>query len=188
MMRSRRKVCGVLFKSIFLLLLGGAVATGAVAGDMPKRKAGLWEMHTQMDGMPGGPPIQMCVDPASDNLMQQQAREKPDCSTMDVKTGAGRTTIHSVCRMQGTTVTMDAVYTGKFESGYKADMKMRYNPPLQGMSEAHMTQEGKWLGPCKPGQKPGDIIMPGRGDFNMNEMMNDPRMKEMMKRQQKQGQ
>jgi len=170
-----------------MLLLGGALAASAAAADMPKRKAGLWEVHTQMDGMPGGPPIQMCVDPASDNLMQQQAKEKSDCSTMDVKTGAGRTTIHAVCRMQGTTVTMDAVYTGNFESGYKADMKMRYSPPMAGMSEARMRQEAKWLGPCKPGQKPGDVIMPGMGDFNINEMMKDPSLKEMMKRPQTQG-
>jgi hypothetical protein len=187
-MRSKWTVCASCRASILLLLLGAVVMTGAVAGDIPKRKAGLWEMHTQMDGMPGGPPMQMCVDPASDNLMQQRAQEKSDCSTMDVKTGAGRTTIHAVCRMQGSTVTTDAVFTGNFESGYKGDMKMRYNPPLQGMSETHMTQEAKWLGPCKPGQKPGDVIMPGMGDFNINEMMNDPRLKEMMKRQQKQGQ
>jgi hypothetical protein len=187
-MRIKRMVCGSCRASLLLLLLGCAVATSAVAGDMPKRKAGLWEMHTQMEGMPGGPPIQMCVDPASDNLMQQQAKEKPNCSTMDVKTGAGRTTIHAVCRMQGSTMTMDAVYTGNFESGYKGDMKMRHSPPIQGMSDAHMTQEAKWLGPCKPGQKPGDVIMPGMGDFNVNDMMKDPRLKEMMKRQQKQGQ
>lgn len=186
-MRSSRKVCGDVWVVLFMLLLGGVLATGAAAGDMPKRKAGLWELHTQMEGMPGGPPIQMCVDPASDNLMQQRAQEKPDCSTTDVKTSAGRTTIHAVCRMQGSTVTMDGVYTGNFQSGYKGDMKMRYNPPIQGMSETHMTQEAKWLGPCKPGQKPGDVIVPGMGDFNMNEMMNDPRLKEMMKRQQMQG-
>lgn len=187
-MRGEQDGCGVLCVSIFLLLLGAAVATSAVAGDVPKRKAGLWEIHSQMEGVPGGPPIQMCVDQASDNLMQQRAQEKPNCSTMDVKTGAGRTTLHAVCRMQGTTMTMDAVYTGDFESGYKGDMKMRYSPPMQGMSEAHMTQEGKWLGPCKPGQKPGDVIMPGMGNFNMNEMMKDPRLKELMKRNEKQGQ
>jgi hypothetical protein len=47
-----------------------------------------------------------------------------------------------------------------------------------------MTQEARWLGPCKPGQKPGDIIMPGVGKLNMEELMNDPQVKEMMKRQQ----
>ncbi|HEV8712454.1 MAG TPA: DUF3617 family protein [Candidatus Binatia bacterium] len=188
MMQSERKVGRALCHILSLLLFGGAVGASAVAGEMPKRKAGLWEMRTQMDGMPGGPPVQMCVDQASDNLMQQRAEEKPDCSTMDVKADAGGTKIHAVCRMAGSTVTMDAVYTGNFESSYKGDMKMRYNPPVHGMSEAHMVQEAKWLGSCKPGQKPSDVIMPNMGNFNMNEMMKDPRMQEMMKRQQMRGQ
>ena len=49
-----------------------------------------------------------------------------------------------------------------------------------------MVQEARWLGPCKAGQKPGDVIMPGMQKFNMQEMMNDPQVREMMKRQQKQ--
>ena len=37
----------------------------------------------------------------------------------------------------------------------------------------------------KPGQKPGDVIMPGMGGVNINEMMKDPKIQEMMKRQQR---
>jgi hypothetical protein len=50
-----------------------------------------------------------------------------------------------------------------------------------------MMQEARWLGPCKPGQKPGDIMMPGMPPVNagnMQEMMKDPQVREMMKRQQ----
>lgn len=183
-MQSTRK----LYRTLSLLLLGAVVASSAAAGEAPKRKPGLWEIRTQVEDMPGGPPIQMCVDRASDNLMQQRAKEKPDCSTMEVKKGASATTVHAVCRMEGSTMTMDAVYTGSFESSYKGDMKMRYSPPMHGLSESHMTQEAKWLGACKPGQKPGDVVMPNMGTFNMNEMMKDPRMLEMMKRQQTQDQ
>ena len=186
-MQSKRKVSVSFYKALALLLVGGMVTAGAIAGDLPKRKPGLWEVHTQMDGMPGSPAIQMCVDRASDNLIEQRAKDKADCSTMDVKTGAGRTTIHAVCRVEKSTMTMDGMYTGNFESGYKGDMKMRYDPPMQGMSETHLIQDAKWLGPCKPGQKGGDVIMPNAGKFNMNEMMKDPRFQEMMKRQQ-QGQ
>jgi hypothetical protein len=31
--------------------------------------------------------------------------------------------------------------------------------------------EGKWLGACKPGQKSGDISMPGMPNINMDEIM-----------------
>jgi hypothetical protein len=34
--------------------------------------------------------------------------------------------------------------------------------------------DARWLGACKPGQRPGDVIMmgmPGMGDINIEEMM-----------------
>lgn len=161
--------------TVSLLVLGSLLADASLAADVPKRKSGLWEMKTQMEGMPSSGAMQMCVDQNTDNLMQEKGRaEKPNCSAMDVNRSGGKTTIHSVCKHENITVTSDAVITGDFESGYQSDMKMRYSPPQQGMSEMHMTQEAKWLGPCKPGQKPGDMMMtgmPGGGMVNMQEMM-----------------
>ncbi|MHB8166241.1 MAG: hypothetical protein ACYDDT_05640 [Sulfuricella sp.] len=43
--------------------------------------------------------------------------------------------------------------------------------------------EAKWLSPCKPGQKPSDVIVPNMKGMNMNEIMKDPKIQEMMKRQ-----
>ena len=67
-------------------------------------------------------------------------------------------------------------------------MKTRFSPPMHGMSQSNMTLDARWLGACKAGQKPGDVIMPNMGGMNMNEMMKDPKFKEMMKRQQQQQQ
>ncbi len=39
------------------------------------------------------------------------------------------------------------------------------------MKEARSTLEAKWLGACKAGQKPGDVIMPGGGKLNTDDMM-----------------
>jgi hypothetical protein len=102
---------------------------------------------------------------------------------MDVKSQGNEVTMHSVCKFEGTTATTDAVFVGAFDSAYKGDMKTRYNPPMHGVSESKMAMEAKWLGPCKPGQKPGDMIMPNMKGMNMNEMMKDPKIQEMMKRQ-----
>ena len=100
---------------------------------------------------------------------------------------ASPATVGPCGRLDATTATTDAVITGDFDSSYRNDMQVRYNPPQRGMSEMKMTQEARWLGPCKPGQKPGDIMMPGMPPVNagnMQEMMKDPQMREMMKRQQ----
>ncbi len=170
---------------IFTLLSLTAIAgTTTSAAELPKRKPGLWEISVQMEGAPSMGAMQQCIDKNTDNLMQQQAgEEKPECSVMDVKAAGNRVTIHSVCKVEGSTATTDGVFEGSFDTNYKGTMKTRFNPPLQGMAESNMTQQARWLGPCKPGQKPGDVIMPNMGGFNVNEMMKDPKIQEMMKRQ-----
>lgn len=164
-----------------------SLACIAHADDLPKRKSGLWEITTQMQRMPTPSVIQNCVDQNTDNIMRQHASENPNCSVMDIKRQGGTVTIHSVCKIKDnppTTATTDAVITGSFDSGYKSNMDFSYNPPLHGMSKSHMSQEAKWLGACKPDQKPGDVIMSGKGKFNMTDMMKDPKMQEMLKQHQ----
>ena len=160
--------------------------TSALGADMPKRKPGLWEIQMRMDGAPNMGTMQQCIDQNTDNLMQQKAKnEKQECSVMDVKPSGNKVAIHTVCKMEGSTATTDGVFEGAFDSSYKGSMKTRFNPPYHGMSESNMTQEARWLGPCKAGQKPGDVIMPNMGGMNINDMMKDPKMQEMMKRQQR---
>lgn len=168
------------------MALGMAVACSTLGADLPKRKSGLWGMKNQMEGAPTNGTIQMCIDQTTDNLMQQRAKEKQNCSVMDVNRSSGKVTIHAVCQFEDTTATTDAVITGDFETSYRNDMRIRYSPPKHGMGEMHMIQEAKWLGPCKAGQKPGDIIMPGMPAMNagnMQEMMKDPKFREMLRQQ-----
>ena len=166
------------------LIILGLAASAVSAADMPKRKPGLWDITMQMDGMPNMGAIQQCLDASTDNLLQQQVgKQKPDCSVMDVKPSGNKVTIHTVCKIEGSTATTDGVFEGAFDSNYKGTLKTRFTPPLQGMSESNTTQQARWLGPCKAGQKPGDVMMPNMGGFNVNDMMKDPKMQEMMKRQ-----
>ena len=157
---------------LMLVLTTTTLATNSLAADMPKRKPGLWEIDTRMAGMPSMGPIQQCIDQSTDDLMQQQTKkEKAACSTMDIKPQGNKVSIHSVCQVDGSTATTDAVFVGAFDSSYKGDMLTKFNPPIHGMSESKLSIDAKWTGPCKPGQKPGDIIMPNLGGININEMM-----------------
>ncbi len=170
---------------ILLALTVIGLAGAAQAGEMPKRKAGLWEINLHMQGAPSMGPMQQCIDRNTDNIMQQKAKNnKQECSVMDVSTSGGKVTVHSVCKVDGSTATSDGFFEGSFDSNYRGALKTRFNPPLHGMSESNLTQEARWLGPCKPGQKPGDVIMPSMGGMNLGEMMKDPKMQEMMRRQQ----
>lgn len=167
--------------SLFVMAaLAAGLAVQAHAMDMPKRKTGLWEITTSMESMPKGMgPIQHCIDQNSDNLIQQNAEKfKQQCSATDIKQQGDRITVHSVCKMDTTTTTMDAVFTGAFDSAYRGDIKTRFNPPLHGIAESKMAITAKWVGACKPGQKPGDIVMPGKGHINLDDAMkkqNEPK-------------
>jgi hypothetical protein len=169
-----------LVASIVVLTMAGT----ARADDTPKRKTGLWEINMQMDGAPGIGAIQQCIDQSTDNLMQEQGkRAKSDCTVMDIKYQGDKVTMHSVCKFGDTVATSDAVFIGSFDTAYKGDIKTSYNPPMHGRSETKVSMAAKWLSPCKPGQKPGDVILPNMKGININEMMNDPKFQEMMNRQ-----
>jgi hypothetical protein len=160
------------------------VAAGALAAELPKRKPGLWEINIQVAGAPSLGPMQQCIDQNTDNLMQQKAKQgKSNCSVMDITPSDNTLAVHAVCQMQGSTATTDGTFTGDFDASYTGALQTRFSPPLRGISESNMTQQARWLGPCKPGQKPGDVVLPTIGGMNINEMMKDPRVKELLKKQ-----
>ncbi|WP_371325384.1 DUF3617 family protein [Dechloromonas sp. ZY10] len=178
--------CRLASLTVSALLVLASLPAGA--SELPKRKSGLWEITTRMQdapaGMPGAMPMQICVDQGSDNLLQERSRRQSNCPKLEVSRSGGKLLIHAVCQHEGTTVTSDSVISGDLEKQYRNEMNLRYDPPQRGMREMRMTQEARWLGPCQSGQKPGEMVLPGQGGGNLQELMNDPRVKEMMKRQQ----
>lgn len=167
--------------SLVCISLTAFVAVNTFAAELPKRKSGLWETSMQMAGMPNMGPMQQCVDQATDNIMQQKAaNQKGDCSVVEVKPQGSKVLVHSVCKVDGSVATSDGVFSGSFDSSYKGEISTRYSPPMHGMSESKMSMASTWKGACKPGQKPGEVIMP---KMDMDAMMKDPKMMEMMKQQ-----
>ncbi len=141
--------------------------------DMPKRKSGLWDLSMKMDAGPAPMRMQQCVDEKSDDLMQQQGEKqtKANCSKNTFSKAGNRVTSESVCKIGETTATTKAVFSGDFSTAYRGEIHSSYSPPMHGMKESNQTIEAKWLGPCKAGQKPGDVMMPGMGTMNPAEMM-----------------
>jgi len=116
--------------------------------------------------------VQQCVDEKTDDLMKKEMGEnqKTQCSKNEMRKEGDKVVAESVCKVQKSTATTRAVFTGQFDSAYKADIKNTYEPPMSGMKESSSVIEAKWLGPCKVGQKPGDIVMPGMPNINMDAM------------------
>jgi hypothetical protein len=147
---------------LFLTLI--LTASFAQAQDVPKRKSGLWEVKRTTVRTEGKPRIvQMCIAEASDNAIRQLAEgmRNETCKTNKVRREGDQLIVDAVCNLgqTHTTATTHAVITGKFDSAYKIESKSTYDPPIRGKAEGSALLEARWLGACKPDQRPGDYIL-----------------------------
>jgi len=149
-------------KLIFPLALALTAALPALAQDLdlPTRKDGLWQMSTATASAP--PMVStMCIDKSVGREMMQMgsSMQKEMCSKNEMTREGSKVLTHSVCKFGQTTATTrgTAVFSG--DTGYRMEMNSTYSPPMMGMKEARTVVEAKWLGPCKPGQKPGDVTL-----------------------------
>ena len=146
----------------------------ASAQELPIRKAGLWEMKIVKTGtsMPDMA-MQHCTDATTDKDMANSFSPmvKQVCSKQDIqKTATGYVT-DSVCSVAGVSMTSHAEITGDFNSAYTVVSTSHSDKGLSGKPlDATTRIEAKWLGACKPDQKPGDIVMPGGFKMNIHDM------------------
>ena len=153
-------------------------ASPALALDMPARKAGLWELKMSFDnGSVPGQTMRQCIDARTDKLMQSNFGGSPQqtCDKQEITRSGGAVIVDSVCRFAGATTTSHATITGSFDSAYTMNVttKREGGPPAPGMGpdgKNHMTIAAKWVGPCRAGQRPGDMIMPNGMTVNILDM------------------
>ena len=167
--------------AVVTCIVAGIVAGPAFALDFPARKPGLWEIQTQTGeatgkgASPGGGThtMQQCIDAATDKAMREmgQGMGKDMCSKQDLRLEGVKLVIDSVCKIGPTTATSRAVMSGDFSSAYRVESKSTYSPPLMGRTEGTSVVDAKWVGPCKPGQKPGDMVMGNGMKMNMLDAM-----------------
>ena len=155
-------------------LLAGLPLSDALAVELPVRKAGLWEMKMLRTGGPAPEmTMQHCTDEATDKAMSStfSPASKDMCSKQDIRKTATGYVTDSACNVTGVTMTTHSEIVGDFNSAYtvKSTSQSQGGPPGMPRDTA-MTIEAKWLGACKSGQKPGDIMMPGGIKMNIRDM------------------
>jgi hypothetical protein len=154
-------------------LLALLPAPEARAVEMPLRKAGLWEMKMVRTGSPlPEMTMQHCTDATTDKDMASSfsPMSKEICSKQDVEKTATGYVSDSVCSMAGVSMTSHSEITGDFNSAYTVKTTSHSEHGPGGVPrDATTTIEAKWLGACKPDQKPGDIVMPGGFKLNVKD-------------------
>ena len=163
----------MLYFFLLATLLTFSTAASGASSDPPKRKSGLWEIKISSAQAGGSHSMQQCIDEKSDDLMKNDARgtQKSSCSKSEFRKEGDKIVHDSVCKVEGSTAKTRSTISGRFDSAYKVETKSTFEPPMEGMRESSSRIEAKWLGACKPGQKSGDISMPGMPNINMDEIM-----------------
>ena len=86
-----------------------------------------------------------------------------------MKTAAGYVS-DSVCSVGGMSITSHSEIVGDFNSAYSVTSTSHTERGASGPPRDTTTKiEAKWLGACKPDQKPGDIVMPGGFKLNIKD-------------------
>ncbi|EAQ35124.1 hypothetical protein NB311A_14550 [Nitrobacter sp. Nb-311A] len=155
--------------SIFLPLLLLCAAPALAEVQLPLRKAGLWDIKVKHEGGRMPPVmVQQCTSEAVDREFTSDfaPSAKQNCSKADIQKNATGYVMDSVCTMAGTTVTAHGETSGDFNSAYTVNVTSHSEGGKLGKQDNKITIAAKWTGPCKKGQKPGDVVMPG--GFKMN--------------------
>lgn len=153
-----------------LVAAGLGAATPAQAVEYPARKAGLWEQSlTQLDaGQQPAQVMQQCIDAASDKALREMGTgmSQKACTRNTLRQDGSRLVAESECKVGPSTVKGTTIITGDFQSSYRMEVNSSYSPPMMGRASSRSVIEGRWVGPCKPDQKPGDLILPGGQKMN----------------------
>jgi hypothetical protein len=94
------------------------------------------------------------------------------CSKHDFKLSGNRGTGDFVCNMGGSTMHAKSTMTLDGNSAYRTEIDTTYNPPFMGRERTKTVITARNVGPCKPGQRPGDLVMPNGQTMNMRDVMN----------------
>ncbi|HEX6859850.1 MAG TPA: DUF3617 family protein [Caulobacteraceae bacterium] len=149
---------------------------GARVLPTPARKPGMWRQVTTVEGLGAAPPMDMCLDKATDNKLAWWAQQgvRGGCARNDIKQNAdGSWTFASVCEAPGGIKTItEGTATGDFQSSYKVSAVSTTTgaPNLEMNGKRNVTIESTWVGECTGDMRPGDIRLPDGNLLNVVEL------------------
>ena len=161
---------------VSVLAVGAAFASSAAAQEIPMRRAGLWEVTINHEGRNTPPQtMQQCTDAETDKLMNAFGGDLSAdlCAKQEIKKVGATIVINAVCQIGPMKSTSQSVITGDFISNYtvKVTSKLEGVPAAaQGAAGGTTTIQARWVGACKPDQRPGDIVMANGQTMNIREL------------------
>lgn len=123
----------------------------ATAAELPKRKAGHWEITTVSEGF-GMTKVDACVG-ENDNIATPA--DSGECSAPKVTEAGSEVIVDVVCKRPYGKQIMSTAFGGDFNSRYHGIMKMTFDPP-EGTKNTGVTIDARYIGPdCPAGTSKG---------------------------------
>lgn len=153
-----------------ILTLAVLVTQATWAQVLPTRKAGLWEVSIRPEGGADIAALKVlqCTDRATDALTLmsiapgQENCRKPRIERLKAKGYRIRTACY--VHEQRVDTVMDLM--GDVTSRYKGRLETQY-PGMPSQTPPPKVFEGRWLGACRPGMRPGDMLLPNGVTVNV---------------------
>ncbi|BCN37257.1 hypothetical protein ALDI51_05760 [Alicycliphilus denitrificans] len=138
---------------------------------LPARKAGLWEVTLRSDtpGPRTGQTVLQCTSaeaepvmllsivPGQENCREVKAARRARGEGYDIRT---------VCRVHGNRVEARMALTGDLQSAYEGRFSVQTSEAAS-RPPAPTAFQGRWLGTCRSGQRPGDMVLPNGVTVNV---------------------
>ena len=140
----------------------------------PQLKPGLWEIDAQQQRASDRPKRRRC---AIDATVQKEMFDmgagamKGMCSKHDFRLSGGRGTGDFVCDMGDSKMHSKSVMVMNGDTGYRTQIHTTYDPPFMGIAQIDTVVTARRLGPCKPGQRPGDMTTANGHDRQLRDVL-----------------
>ena len=151
----------VLRRAVILLIAATGLSAAAPSDDYPHRRPGLWEVtRTGVDATNPARTTQICIDQETEATLRQigDSLAQSACSTTDTHSSQGELTADATCQLGGSRTTNHTVVNFIGDTAYHQMSTTLVDPPLFGRSKIISETEGKWIGPCAAGMRPGDMV------------------------------
>jgi len=144
--------------------IGAGLVMASFAGaNATSMQGGEWAVTMQMGAKDAQPMVRkLCYSsdiPVNDKFILaqlQNAMQKmsANCDKPDIQISGSTVTTALVCKFQQMTISTKSKMTFDGDSAYHQDSQTHIDNPMNGMpAEMAMSQDGKRLGPCQPGDK-----------------------------------
>ncbi len=149
-------------------LLGNLAVAVAMADDLPSIRPGLWELRSGSGGDAAGA-IRQCIDEATFREMLQTGQRMMGsaCSPLVVRRIGDEYTADVRCLLGPSTIDSTSELAGDFQNSYRSVTRTSITPPLFGQGGSTEVSNGRFLGACEKGMRPGDAIMPDGRHVNV---------------------